>query len=133
MEFKYSKEFNKLCLECKDYLDNLPSHEPDNRTASLIAWCLAYKFTDYDKLPIFWHKAVGTLFIGIRLLRVGAGCKERSDEITSVAVEFLEYKWNETSRMYIYKNSMGCWSRSKFDFQQCYDSLWSVWEAISCQ
>lgn len=133
MEFKYAKEFDKLCSECKEYTDNLPTYELDNRLASLIAWCLAYQVDDYETLPIFWRKTLGTLFLGLRLLRVGAGCKERSDEITDVAVSLLEYTWNKKSRMYIYRRSMGCWVKSRFDFQQCYDTLWTVWEAVSCQ
>lgn len=133
VEFKYKAEFDKLAAYCKEYTDNLPTYEKDNRLASLIAWCIAYSNTDFDKLPIFWHKAVGTLYLGLRLLRVHAGCKERSEEVTAAAINFLEYSWERTSRMHIYKNSMGCWAHSRFDFQQCYDSLWSVWEELKCQ
>lgn len=59
-----------LCDTCSGYIDNLPTFERDTRIAALATWCLAYKCRDYDALPIYWHKSVGTLLIGLRLCRV---------------------------------------------------------------
>ena len=75
-----------LCDACSGYLDNLPTFERDTRIAALATWCLAYKCRDYDALPIYWHKSVGTLLIGLRLCRVGSMYKERSEEVTECGV-----------------------------------------------
>lgn len=118
---------DSLCESCQKYLNNLPLYEPDTRLASLIAWCLAYTCDDYDKLPLYWHKAVGTLLVGLRLVRVGSGCNQRSEEVTSFCVAFIEYLWEKHSRKYVALHSRGCWATCRFHFQQCYDVLWTVW------
>ena len=76
------KEIDTLCSYYRDYLDNLPTYENDVRTTAAVAWCLAYESNDYDRLPVFWHKAVGSLLLSLRLLRVGVGYKERDPEVT---------------------------------------------------
>lgn len=120
----------KLCEVCRDYLDHLPTHEPDMRQAALITWCLAYECQDYDTLPFYWHKTVGSLLIMLRLLRVDLGCKSRDPEVTAFCVKFLETLWEKHTRKYIALHSRGCWAVSRLDGQFLYDTLWTVWEAL---
>lgn len=119
-----------LCDVCSEYVDNLPTFESDTRTAALITWCLAYKCRDYDTLPIYWHKSVGTLLLGLRLCRVGSMYKERSEEVTKFCIALLEYLWGKHSRHYVALHSRGCWSHCRIDFQQYYDALWTVWRNV---
>ena len=121
----------KLCSHCADYLKNLPTSEKDTRVAALVAWCLAYKCEDYDKLPIYWHKVVGTLLIGLRLCRVQTGFKNRSDEVTQCCKDFIEYLWSRSTRHYIALHSRGCWAHCRLSFQQYYDTLWTIWRNVT--
>lgn len=128
--FSVSATMDALCNACRDYLDHLPLYERDTRTAALVAWCLAYECPDYDSLPAYWHKAVGTLLVGLRLTRVGSGGRSRSEETTVFCTEFLLYLWGKHSRKYVALHSRGCWVTYKFDFQLCYDALWTVWRNL---
>ena len=119
-----------LCDACSEYVDNLPTFEKDSRTAALITWCLAYKCRDYDTLPIYWHKSVGTLLLGLRLCRVGSMYKDRSEEVTKFCIALLEHLWGKYSRHYVALHSRGCWSHCRIDFQQYYDTLWTVWRNV---
>ena len=120
-----------LCDECSDYLSSLPTFEKDTRVAALVTWCLAYSWEDYDTLPIYWHKSVGTLLLGLRLCRVGAMYKERSEEVTKFCISLLEHLWEKRSRHYIALHSRGCWAHCRLGFQQYYDTLWTVWGNIA--
>ena len=119
-----------LCAQCYDYLDALPTSEPDTRVAALAAWCVAYRCDDCDALPIYWHKAVGTLLLGLRLCSVGSMYKDRSKEVTEFCVSFLEYLWGRHSRHYVALHSRGCWAHCRLSFQQYYDTMWTIWERV---
>lgn len=125
------KPIDNLCKACRDYLDHLPSHERDTRTAAMIGWCLAYECDDYDTLPLYWHKVVGSLLLSLRLIRVDAGCKPRDPAVTEFCVTYLESLWEKHTRHYIALHSRGCWANSKVDGQLFYDTMWTIWKVVN--
>lgn len=130
MRARVDTVMENLKRACHFDLDTLPTWSSDLRGSALYAWLIAYYCEDYDRLPIYWHKAVGTLLLGLRMLRVDAGLKSRSPEVTAFSIAFLEYLWEMRTRSYIYWHSSHCWAHSQFDGQLCYDMLWTVWEAV---
>ena len=128
------KAMSVLREEFSEQLNNLPSHMSDSRTASMLAWVLAYDTEDYYSLPLYWHKAVGTLVTGLTWHRgfVRAGWdKSRSAEVDEFCIAFLEHLWERHSRFKLVKDTQYCWSRCNFDFGMCYDFIWTIWEGLN--
>ncbi len=123
-------KFKQLCEDNREYLDNLPAHEEDYKVASLISWCIAFDCSDYNNLPMFWHRAVGTLLSGLRLLKVGIIANDWVEDIRDASLQLLGHIWNTKGREYVAINSRGCLSSEIFDFQDCYNSLLLVWDNI---
>lgn len=121
--------------EFSEQLNNLPSHMSDARTASMLAWVLAYDTEDYYSLPLYWHKAVGTLVSGLRLLRaytrLGGWSGSRSDEVDDFCIAFLESLWLKHGRGELVLGTQYCWSHCNFDFAMCYDFIWTVWTGLT--
>lgn len=112
-------------------LANLPSHTRNARTASQLAWVLAYDTDDYYELPYFWHKAVGTLITGLRLHRVHSLGPYRSDEVDAFCTEFLEHLWDKHGRKEVVMATQHEWAYCTFDFEMCYDFLWTAWKGLN--
>lgn len=131
IQFKYHDKFMKLCNNYREYTNNLPSHETNRQTAAIIAWALALESEDYEKLPMFWHKAVGTLLCGLRTLDENKDFQNRSDEVTEASMNLLLHLYEKHSKQYIEWHSSEGWSfGARIDFQQCYDVLWTIWNNL---
>ena len=120
--FKHSKKLESLCNRCREYLDNLPSYERDIRWAALMVWCIALECEEYTKLPIFWRHSVENFLMGLQERR----WKERSEEVTELSLALLEHLKDKVGYN-LYNQS---YEDMPFDFQQCYDCLWTVWNNI---
>lgn len=114
---------DSLCESCQEYLNNLPLYEPDTRLASLIAWCLAYTCDDYDKLPLYWHKAVGTLILELRLERVRSDHPTSFPEAVSFGQNFLQHLWKTKGRKYCACNSQNGWAFNNIPYSTYYEAL----------
>lgn len=128
------KAMSVLRKEFSEELGALPSHMSDARTASMLVWVLAYDTEDYYSLPIYWHKAVGTLVTGLRLLRatenMGGWSNSRSHEVDEFCIAFLEHLWSKQDRGELVFATQYCWSTCNFDFGMCYDFIWTVWAGL---